>query len=50
VRLLLFLNATTKIMTAIITENASGQERKIDPMEIHERIQLTIGIKTRPVG
>lgn len=49
VRWLLFLKATTKTMVATITGGRVRTKDKTNPMEVHEQIQLAIGIKTCPV-
>ena len=38
------------MITATITGMHVRTKRRIDPMEVHERIQLTTGINTCPVG
>jgi len=40
------LKATTKTMVAIITRRRVKTKDEINPTEVHERIQLTIGINT----
>ena len=43
------MKPTTKTMVATITGRCIRTKDKINPMEVHEQIQLAIGTKTCPV-